>query len=271
MGIFNYSGDLEQVQESHFNFISEILEKRGYKGSDVRLENIGAAGDNYMSTVKRVIVTENGETFKMIAKLAPEGELIRTMAQVALVFRNEHTVYTELLPRFVQMQKAAGVDPLFRFAECYGSSDEAPHEVILLEDLKEAQYDILSRFEPLSIDNVKVVLKNLAIFHSLSYVLKHQDMEKFNEIKSKLVDMYSGPMMESEDGQKYFNVLEQTTLDILDDDRYKKYVKGSISNILNTYTETVEGDVGSKYSVIKQGDGWINNIMFRSQVSLLLF
>ncbi|KOB77009.1 Uncharacterized protein OBRU01_04786 [Operophtera brumata] len=208
MSRWNFVGDLELIRERQLEFIGEVLEKKGFKGPEARIENVGVAGDNYIANVKRVVVTEDGKTFKMIAKLAPENQMMRFMAQIETLFRNEHTIYTDLLPKFVQLQRSAGVpeEELYRFAECYGSLAEVPSEVILLEDLKESQYDILDRFKPLSTDNVKLVLKNFAIFHSLSYVLKHQEPETFAEIASKFGDMHS---------------------------------------------------------VIQQGDGWTNNIMFR--------
>lgn len=268
MGRWNFVGDLDLIRERQLDFIGEVLDKKGFKGPDAKIENVGAAGDNYIANVKRVVVTENGKTFKMIAKLAPENEMMRFMAQIESLFRNEHTIYSELLPKFIQIQKSAGVpeEELFRFAECYGSLDEVPSEVILLEDLKEAQYDILDRFKPLSTDCVKLVLKNFAIFHSLSYALKHQEPEKFAEIKSKFSDLYSGPMSKMKEGRQYFEQLEVSTLSMITDDKYKKYIKESISNIFDIHAKTRKGDIGSRHSVIHQGDGWTNNIMFKCKV-----
>lgn len=266
MGRFNFTGNLERVREPQLDFISKVLTQKGFNGPDATIENVGTDGDNYMAIVKRITVAENGRTLKMIAKLAPDNEMMRVMAQMGTVFKNEHTAYTELLPKFVQLQRSAGVEELYRFAACYGATDEVPNEVILLEDLKESQYQILDRFQSLSNDTVKIVLKTLAIYHSLSYVLKHKEPEKFNEIKSKLGDIFSGPMTRSEEGRKYFQQLEDSTLAMVNGDKYKKWIKGSLSDMLNLHVRTTQGDVGSRYSVIQQGDGWTNNIMFRGKV-----
>lgn len=269
MGRFNFKGDVESVEQPQLDFIDKILEERGFKGPDVLIEQVGAAGDNYVANVKRVIITENGETFKMIAKLAPSNQMMREMGNLEMMFYNEHVVYTEVLPKYRELQETAGIpeEEQFRFAECYGSNREIPNEVILLEDLKEDNYIMLDRFKPLSNDSVKVVLKNLAIYHSMSYVLKDQEPEVYEDFKSKLKDMMTGEMGKRDEIKVFFTQMEENALAVLQDEKYKKFIKGSVGNMIQHATEVLKDDTDSEYSIIQQGDGWTNNILFQVEVS----
>ncbi|MBN4724570.1 hypothetical protein H4F31_24640, partial [Escherichia coli] len=94
-----------------------------------------------------------------------------------LMFRNEHVMYTAVLPKFTELQKDAGIpeNEQLRYAKCYGSLSEPPNEVILLEDLKTVDFTMLDRFQPLSNNCVKSVLKNFAKLHSVSMALRYKE------------------------------------------------------------------------------------------------
>lgn len=272
MSQFNFKGVVEFIGEAQLEFIGNVLHQRGFKGPDVYIEQVGAAGDNYGANVKRIAITENGKTFKMVAKLAPPIPMMREMGNLEIIFYNEHVIYTELLPKFREMQRSAGVpeEELFRFAECYGSNQEDPNEVILLEDLKEDNYIMLDRFKPLNNDCVKIVLKNMAVYHSLSYVLKDQDPEMFADLSSKLKDMMTGAMSQREEFKMFYSQMEENAVSIIQDEKYTKFIKGNVVTMAEHALEVMKYDADSKYSIIHQGDGWTNNILFQMEVSLAL-
>ncbi|PZC80135.1 hypothetical protein B5X24_HaOG215357 [Helicoverpa armigera] len=189
----NYEGDISNINEIQLEFINKVILEQGLKVNKIVFQPVGKAGDNFASSVKRInIETDNGNT-KMILKIAPSIELVRQATNTETQFKNEHIMYTEVLPKFLSLQKDAGVpqEEQLRFAKCYGSFTEQPNEVIILEDLNESDYIMLDKFKSLSDGCVKSVLKSFAIYHSLSYVLQKQEPEMFDEIKSKLTSMWS--------------------------------------------------------------------------------
>lgn len=266
-----FEGATEGLSENQFKFIKEVLQKRGLANKKVILENVGSAGDNYMANVRRIIVQDlDGKPFKIIVKIASKNPMMRSMLSTHQAFYNEHVMYTEVLPKFKNIQKTAGVskEDIFKFAECYGSYVEEPDELILLEDLKESNHIMLDRFQSLSNECMLSVLKNLAIFHSLSFVLKHNQPDMFHNFENKLFDIWS-TFGRNEQTQNVLIQLEKFTLNLLSDSEERsKVVKGSITKIGSNFAKLRKNDAVSKHIVIKQGDAWTNNIMFRFDVSI---
>ncbi|XP_037292207.1 uncharacterized protein LOC115447734 [Manduca sexta] len=259
-----FEGAVENISEIQLGYISEVIEKQGYKDSKVTIEVVGQAGDNYVANVKRIIVHGDNAEFRMIAKIAPQLELTRNSMHIEKLFRNEHVMYTKVLPKFQQLEEQAGLpkESRLRFAECYGSLTDAPHEVILLEDLQVSGFVMLDRFKSLSDECIKSVLKNFASLHSLSYALKHKEMETFNAFNNELYDAWVN-MGDNPMTLAFFNQLESTAIMVADGAERKRLLKGCISQSIEQGLKAIKQDVGSKYSVIQQGDSWTNNIMFK--------
>lgn len=262
MGGLTFEGALKNISHIQLEFIKEVLEKRGYNDRVVHIEAVGAAGDNFIANVKRITVDGENGPFKMIAKIAPQNENVRMATQTQVLFGNEHHMYTVVLPKYQQLEEEAEIpnDDRFRFAECYGSSTQVPHEVILLEDLLVPGFKMLDRFTSLSDECIRSTLKNFAKFHALSFALKNKQPETFNSLKSKLFDMWSH--MDSS-ADIYFGKLEAGAEQLVEGEERKNIIRGAIGKALSMARKIAQVESGSKYFVIQQGDSWTNNIMFR--------
>ncbi|XP_037303643.1 uncharacterized protein LOC115447725 [Manduca sexta] len=263
MGL-QFEGAIDNISEPQLAFIRDVLEKRGYKDTKVTFEAVGQAGDNYVANVKRIVVRNENGVFKMIAKIAPQQEFLRNAVETDQVFKNELIMYKLVLPKFQQLEEQADLlkEDRLRFAECYGASMAAPHEVILLEDMNEPGFIMLDRFKPLSDECIRSVLRNLALLHSLSYALKYKELDVFNEYKNSLFDMW-GNLLDKPLTKTHFGNMQNTFMKIVDGDHRKRIIKDSIIQGITLCTKFAKQDEGSKYSVIQQGDSWINNILFR--------
>ncbi|CAH1634839.1 unnamed protein product [Spodoptera littoralis] len=200
---------------------------------------------------------------KMIVKIAPTSEVFRKSLHVDAAFNREQTMYTEVLPKLVSLQKAAGVpeEEQLRYAKCYGSLDEAPNEVIMLEDLGELDFVMLDKYVPLPDECVRSMLKNFANLHSLSYVLKKKEPDTFDNYKSKMKSLWP-LVVGNPEFVANLEHIEGAVLSVLDDEVYRSVVRNKIPDLFNTYLKLVKEDVG-KNGVITQGDAWTNNIMFK--------
>lgn len=270
MGKFDFVGAIENISEIQLNFIGEVLERKGYKDTKIEVEVLGEAGDNYMANVKRIIVKDlHGKPFKMVAKIASGIDQIRMIGNTHLVFVNETIMYTEVLPKFRQLQSEAKVpdNDILKFAECYGYLTDAPNEIILLEDLKETNFVMLDRFKSLTNECVKSVLKNIAIIHSLSFVLKHKESQTFGEYSTKLSDMWSKMPPEM---MMFFVMIEHFVLYLLqeNENRTDLFKRTEMITHLQSAVDILNEPL-TKHKVILQGDAWTNNIMFKFDVSIL--
>ncbi|XP_022823369.1 uncharacterized protein LOC111354262 [Spodoptera litura] len=200
---------------------------------------------------------------KMIVKIAPTNEVVRKSMHIEAAFNREQIMYTEVLPKLVSLQKAAGVpeEEHLRYAKCYGSLDEAPHEVILLEDLSESDFVMLDKHTSLTDECVKSILKNFANLHSLSYALKAKEPDTYDQFKSTLRSLW--PLI-AETPEFALNIehIEGAVLSVLDDEIYKSVVRNKMSDMFKSMVKVTKGDAG-KHGVIIQADAWTNNIMFK--------
>ncbi|KAJ8728881.1 hypothetical protein PYW07_006577 [Mythimna separata] len=261
MAQYNFEGDIDNINERQLEFINKVIQEQDLQVTKVVVSPVGQAGDNFVANVKRINIEGENGSMQMIVKIAPAFEMARKMMSTEIMFQNEHTMYTEVLPKLVQLQKDAGVpeEEQLRYAKCYGSLIEAPNEVVILEDLSDSDFIMLNKFESLSDDCVKSVLKNFAILHSLSYVLKNKEPEKFDLFKNNLVDVWSLAAQDPE-AMGQMQVLEDNILTLFDDEAHKSVVKNKLANIFKLGAKLSKD---TKHSVILQGDAWTNNIMFK--------
>lgn len=270
MAQYNFEGDYGNINEQQLKFINKVILEQDLNVKNVFFEPVGKAGDNFAANVKRISVEGDNGNLKMIVKTAPSNEFLRKLTNSTPLFKNEHVMYTEVLPKLVQLQKDAKVpeDEQLRFAKCYGSFAESPNEVIILEDLKTSDFVMLDKFVSLSDVCVRSILKNFAILHSLSYVLKNKELETYDVFKGKLSNIWK-QMASNEQFKAHMQRFDDDIQSVLEDDNHKNIVKNKVTDILKYSIEFSEHEEGNEYSVIQQGDAWTNNIMFRFEASIL--
>lgn len=269
MAKFQFVGDVDELSDGQKDFISSVVQERGFANVIINIQVLGKVGDNFAANVKRVTVENDGETFKMIAKVAPRNEILRTVTNTSVVFQNEHLLYVDVLPKFTELEKAANipVEERLRYAACYGTYMEPLNEIILLEDLEVPGFKMLDKNISLTNEHVRIVLNNLAILHSLSYALKYQEPETFKTFCNGLVSVWARVA----DNPEMIDWLDQLDDDVqllFDDDKYKKAVKNVTARVAANALKLAEVDTTSKHSVIQQGDSWTNNLLFRFEVRM---
>ncbi|XP_026331139.1 uncharacterized protein LOC113238525 [Hyposmocoma kahamanoa] len=261
---FEFDSHMSDLSVEQRELIANVFKEHEFKDIKIKVQPVGSEGDNFGANVKRIIGEKDDKTFKIIAKIAPKTEMLRVMANTVIFFKNEHVMYTEVLPKFTELEKAANIpkEERLRYATCYGTYLEAPNEMILLEDLEVPGYKMLDKVTSLSDEAVKLVLKNFAMLHSLSYALKYEQRETFEKFCQRLVNtwvlMAGVPEMID-----YFEKLEVDVQTLIDDDKYKNAIKNTIGQVILRASELAKTYSSSKFSVIQQGDSWTNNIMFR--------
>lgn len=268
---FQFHGDISDLSVEQREVIGNVFKELGFKDLVIEVQPVGKAGDNYAANVKRITANKNGQTFKIIAKVAPKNEITRALGNTAIFFQNEHLMYKEVLPMFTELEKNANIpeEERLRYAICYGTYLEEPNELILLEDLQVYGYTMLDKFTSLTDENVRLILKNFAMLHSLSYALKYQEAETFEKFCKKLVNVWV-LMGETPELIDYFDKLDADVQTIIDDDKYKNAVVNAGTQSLSSTAELAKIDAISKFSVIQQGDSWTNNIMFRLEVTIYI-
>lgn len=265
MSEFNFEGSVDNIGQGQLEFINKVIKEQDIKVKKIKFEPVGKAGDNFVANVRRIIVEGEDRSLQLIAKIAPQNEVGRMLVMTTEVTMNEHIMYTEFLPKLQQMQIEAGVPEKdrLRYAKCYGSSTENFQEVILLEDLKLSEFIILDKFVSLNDTCVRSVLKNLAILHSFSFVLKSREPETFDSFKNRFFD-YVSSLALSEDAETHIDQFRNTIVSVFDgDEELKNKIAYIFQDMIPLMTMSLNYD---KHSVILQADPWTNNFMFRFKV-----
>ncbi|KAJ8728883.1 hypothetical protein PYW07_006579 [Mythimna separata] len=264
MSELKIEGETNNISESQLEFIKNVIEREGFKDSKVTIEAVGGPADNYGANVKRIVIEGENGNLTMIAKIAPTIVPIRMVMGVEFMFNNEALLYTEVLPKMLELQKKAEIpeEDQLKFPKCYGVN-EAPNEVILLEDLKASGFTMLDRFKSLSDEHMTSVLKNLAIYHSLSYVLRTKEPETYDYYKDKLQDLLGAMTQAGPELLGFFYQIEAVALQVLDDSEQKNVVKNKVGEVIEKVGKMTKFEHGSRFAVIQHGDCWTNNIMYK--------
>lgn len=172
------------------------------------------------------------------------------------------------MPYFHQFEqsKCLTIEDCFtEYPECYRCIDTVPVESIFLEDLNVREFKIIDRYtEEVSAEHVYLIMKALGKYHAISYALKDQQPEKFEEFASNCTELIFRP--EDDIYRGIFNQPKDTLYAALSG---KEHVH--LLAKVKTFFEKEPYDIGidtlkearGSGAVILHGDTWQNNAMFR--------
>lgn len=257
--------------EKIYTIIENIAKSEDFVEFDHRFSAGSNKGDNYLGEITRVTLEgkkSNGKNGKLnlIIKCAPpiNGQ---DNFQSATIFEREANFYKIIAPKFLEFQKKRGLtdDQIFStYPKCfYAKCDRKTDEFILIfEDLRDLGYDMLPRDQPSPLENVKMVLRELAKYHAVSIVMKDQDPELFKEFRK--IKCLVAEYMESEDMRATMKAIFIRTRDLLDNPVHKEIYDNISKNFLKYYlTSIIDEEPFEKLGVLVHGDCWTNNFMFK--------
>lgn len=152
------------------------------------------------------------------------------------------------------------------FAKCYSSVSEDLSESLILEDLKLRKFEMLIHREvPITFEHMSLLMKALGKFHAISFALKDQQPEMFQQFSSSLFEQYwTG--LESEFGKNYEIVFDGLVTTLCEEKRLdllEKVEKAAGNDYIAKVYGLVSGAQAEPYAVICHGDLTISNTMFR--------
>lgn len=174
------------------------------------------------------------------------------------------------MPFFKQFEESKGLiineNGFSEYPECYRTIDQEPFESLFLEDLSVRGFTIIDRrTEDVTADHVRLVMQTLGKFHAISFALKDQQPDKFNELASQLNEVF---VRKDDDHLRYFfNKQSEAVFNSVsneEDEHLLERVKLFYKNdALNVAADCLSLELTGGASVISHGDCWQNNTMFR--------
>lgn len=269
------------VPQYAINAINRIAQQEGFTNYVITYDRGSNFGDGFVAEIVKAKIKGNqlvkGEQEEselvLVLKLPPENKVRREQMGMN-VFEREVTVYNEILPMFQKFQLDKGLKPgqgFISFPKCYYASfdKEKDEAVVIMEDIRLKGFKMLNKYKTIDFPHATAVLETVAQFHGLSLAMKDQCpgiFDKFKGMKDAMTDGMLTEMMKSmtiASCEKAIGALEPH------EENIKQKLRAFGENVIDIIKSSTDGEQSEPYSVINHGDCWINNIMFKYEVSLV--
>ncbi|XP_056648170.1 uncharacterized protein LOC130452767 isoform X2 [Diorhabda sublineata] len=259
----------KEIQSSLQNLIEQKLEIKDY---DLSFSKGSSKGDNYLGVLTRVTVTEkndkvaNPRIFNLIIKSAPQSEEFRKYIKIEILHGREVCMYEQVFPELKRFQEEVGLEDIFYpVPKCYKTSNVAPYEHLILEDMTAKGYEMKNRKIVTDLNHSMEVLKAYGKYHALCLALKIKEPEVFDNLVELTKETYfTNVNLENLCGT-IKAVIDKVTQK-LDQDKERKLIKKLNEFIkfpVNGLLENLSIKAANGDAVFSHGDSWINNILFK--------
>lgn len=267
---------LTQEVQAH---VEKLIKELAITNHTIDISAGSLRGDNYLGVIAKATVhgkDKSGENkvLHLIVKSAPKNEVYRTLTPIRCAFDREIYMYSKVFPEFAKLQKERGIlKPFQSFAKFYKSTMEDMNEAVIMEDMKQLGFEMRERQEPLNYNHTLLVIKEYGRYHALSYALRDQKPEVFQEIFDNTQEMFFSNYNQTEIAEKSAKNDHERALKSLDPvkdkiayDKFNKFQEHMEELVKNA----LESESAGKYGVVGHGDSWLNNMLFKYDVSFSL-
>lgn len=248
--------------------IDVVAKLKGLEEFVYHVDFICGNGVNYIANVFRIFIKDVQSEDKQYSFIVKT--LINTARQELFheLHKREVSVYEKIIKKYEMIQEPLDIEQRIVFPKCEYTRIEKNQEVIILEDMKVKGYETntkLANYERLDYTQVSTAIKELAKFHALSFIYEKQDSQTFENIKSEFQDIiFSEGFLNKSKLRNYFHESFGMSLNLVEDLKAKnklEIIQLRLLELLKMYTRP------GKNNVLCHGDYWINNIMFKHDVS----
>lgn len=256
------------------SFVIELLTKiaitEGFQDFYTETKPHGSPADGSFGTLSSVTITgprhlndvETIDQLHLVCKLIPDDATRRRELNIDKFFEREAAMYNKVIPLLAQFQreKSLPADEYFvTYPKCYAAIADAEKDqyAIIMEDLKVKGFEMWPKRRPAPPDHLKRVLEELAKMHSVSFALRDQQPDVFEELKQ--YQDFFGPILDK-GMRKKLNESYARAIDVLEKEEHIEMLKQLRSNSNDCFQNSIAVD---GFGVLGHGDAWINNIMFK--------
>lgn len=244
--------------------------------SDYKIETKAGSnhGDNFLGVMTSVTLTgsksKNGksqaEELHLICKAPPGNETRRANFKTDIVFNREVYMYSKVIPTFVRFQqekRLSEADSFLAFPKVYACEEDLENNtyILIMEDLRPKNYQMWPKEKTVPLDHELLVMKELGKLHGLSFAMKDQRPNEFQEFKN-MKDTLREIILHSK-MRSFMNKSIERAANALNNPEHKKLMM----NFRKTYVETIDdfldGPLSKEFGVVNHGDCWNNNFLYQ--------
>lgn len=255
------------------SWIDNAMVKEGISKYKIDVSGNSIKGDGYLGEVTFIKVTTSPgmareKDIHLVVKSAKESDELRKQTPVKEAYEREIFMYTKVLPIFKEFQKECALEaPFNKFARCYSTSSENKKEVLIMENLKMAGFEVHDRRQPQNLNHALFVFRSYGGLHAISMALRIRRPALFKSLTKNMTDVM-GKLLTQMQVLPTITKDFEAVMDILKDNGKKNLVdkyegfKDGLEEYLTMYCNP-----NNPQFVILHGDCWNNNMMFKYEVS----
>lgn len=262
------------IESQIFSWIDISLQHEDIENYVVRLSGSSDKSEGYTTdiifvNVKGLSKSEMQETeIYLILKISKSFENCKRM-RLPEFYDREMLMYNCIFPEFAKFERSRNLEEMFNsFPKCYQTLTTDGKHIIILENLRKQGFEEYNRLSPMNVQHIKMVLKNYAKFHAISFAFRQQNSTKFQKLVENYTDVFYNFFFEGLLTSVYQPKISMAK-DLVKEankDLASKIEKLLKKGIVNTVTEVFQ-DVPENEIVIRHGDCWNSNFLFKYEVS----
>lgn len=271
------------MENDSISQLKELL--REYLGSDFEIKSekvkpLTAPGENYGSLIlalELTVLKENQEqTLYAVAKLPPRSEILKEAFETTITFKKEIIAYTKIIPALIQLQLDYELPEKYLvdiFPKCYGArinltknkSEVDDDAVLLFENLKIQGYEVYDRLIGFDLDTAKIILKDLAKFHSVTIAMRLLKPSAYEKLVGFCLTRNKG----MDDAPKEVN--ESFRYSVVNISETIPEIAKYVERIAKAYDESKkyydsDKEPRKQWGTVVHGDYWVNNTMLKKNI-----
>ncbi|XP_055698644.1 uncharacterized protein LOC129799061 [Phlebotomus papatasi] len=248
------------------NFFENVL-KCGFKLKNFELisydmQLASSPGDNYCSTIYRVVISYRGENGKddkvqCIVKHIENSGASKVLLDNNNVYKKEVEMLKNIMPRLSELAGGTVFAP-----KLYYTVDLEDAKIVAMEDLG-TNHKMVDRKLLLDFDHCEIVLKKLGQLHGASMVLAEETPSKMDLFTSGLITgSVENPGLAQAALSGNFPMLCETVKTWPGFEKISEKLEKLKPRIWTMFYEYAQMK-NEKYRVLNHGDFWINNFLFK--------
>ncbi|XP_055614514.1 uncharacterized oxidoreductase dhs-27-like [Uranotaenia lowii] len=238
----------------------------------VSFETGSGKGDGFVGEMFRAYIREGDRNMTVLCKIPPRNEARRRQFGSLAIFEREVLAYSKLLPAMYEFQRERGVTEelklgFFNAPKCYYAAHEESLEqsVVVMDDLRLEGYRMWNKLVPVNYEHVRLMMIKLGKLHAVSFALKDQRPEVFEQFK--VPDPMSSIMLQIEGFQQVMLHSLDRAIALVDSGETKTLLKlqNLRENLMTDLVKMSESPGAEPYAILGHGDCWVNNMMYLYQ------
>lgn len=277
----NNSNHSTKISKLVADQLDKIAKSEGFIDYEIEQEPGSKHGDGFVATMLAVTLignrkignVETESKLHLMCKMLPENKKRRETFESSTIFEREIFIYNKILSTFNQFQCEKNIPIENRFIEypkCYAAISDMDNEedVIIMENLKSIGYGFWDKTKPIDYDTVCLYMEALGKLHALSFAIRDQKPQLFDELSD--FENLMTKMMEPE--KNSFIAMMVSTYDkaisLLDQPDELKVMQHIRDHYKEELLRLLDKKSAGNFYVISHGDSWNNNLFFSNEGSV---